>query len=208
MRCLVAWHVVVNNFSCGGDSGRKQTSMDGEPFCVFARWGALAAPWFFLLSGFVNSYSKLTARADIRDKEEDFIHAMLKRAITWYPFYLAALIWCAIRVATTEAEDWAHFLAHASTVQGLLWENVNETFPYLTGDVWFSWFVPYLLTWSIMHGAMADGNEQAQESFMKTVFYMSFFITIPSVILEWIWFGNFPLYLMIQLWPSFVFGQA
>merc|ERR1719454_1664305 len=116
----MAWHVVLDHLAFGGENGQKQTSMEGEPWAVFARWGALAAPWFYMVSGFTNSYSKMVGPAENRHSEE-FIHAMVKRVLTWYPFYLLALIWCAIRFATTDAEDWAQFLAHGMTVQGVVW---------------------------------------------------------------------------------------
>lgn len=202
-RYLMAWHVVLNHFAYGGYTA-EQTSMVGEPWAVFCRWGVLAAPWFYMVSGFTNSYSKLVGSQP--NVEEDFIHAMIKRGLSWYPFYLIALIWCAIRVATSEAEDWAHFMAHTFTIHGLVWD--KESFPFLTGDVWLSWLIAYMLTWAPFHSAMADGTEQAKDSFIWTVFYMSFVIAIPSAILEWIWFAGFPLYSMVQLWPSFAFGQA
>lgn len=206
VRYLMAWHVVFDHFACGGVLNRKQTSMVGEPLDVLARWGALAVPWFFMVSGFTNSYSKLVGPQEQRGQEEDFIHAMVKRALTWYPFYLIALIWCAVRLATTDAEDWAHFLAHTMSIHGLVWEDAS--FPFVRGDVWFSWLVVYLLQWAPMHSAIGDGSEQSKDTVIWTIFYTSFFIAIPSAILEWYWFAGFPLYAAAQMWPSFVFGQA
>jgi hypothetical protein len=205
-RYLMAWHVVLNHFAFGGESSQV-TSGEGEPWAVFCRWGALAAPWFYMLSGFANSYSKLVSAPEKRDRQDDFIHAMVKKVLTWYPFYMVALIWCAIRVATVDAEDWAHFTAHGMTIGGWIWGE-DETFPYLTGEMWLSWLVVYLLTWAPVHSALAESSDASQDSIIFTIHFMSFAITIPSVILEWIWFFNFPPYLMIQLWPSFCFGQA
>lgn len=204
-RYLMAWHVVLDHFAYGGNT-KQQTSLIGEPWAVFARWGALAAPWFFMVSGFTNSYSKLVGPQEKRAKEEDFISAMVKRVLSWYPFYLIALIWCAIRVATSDAEDWAQFVAHTVTVHGLVWE--QDSFPFLTGDVWLSFLVVYLLSWAPMHAALGDGSDQSKDRVIWTVFTTSFFITIPSAILEWLWFGDCSFFHMLQLWPSFVFGQA
>merc|ERR1719454_2739817 len=151
--------------------------------------------------------SKLTSPPEQRNKEEDFIHAMVKRVLSWYPFYLIALIWCAMRVATVEAEDWAHFMAHGMTVHGIVWGE-NDTFPFLTGDVWLSWLVVYLLAWAPVHAAIAETSEYQKDSIIWTIFTVIFLIMIPSVFLEWIYFSNVAPFLVIQLWPSFLFGQA
>lgn len=198
VRYLMSWHVVLNNFYRRGDG--HQTSAVGQPWAVFARWGVLAAPWFFIASGFTNTYSKLTGPRP--DQEEDFMYGMVRRVATWYPLFLLTLTWCALRMWSTQAEDWSHYMANMLLIHGVIWE--NGYFPFMIGDWWFCFLMVYLLTFSPMYGVLSS----CANSVLWTMFTLAFVVAVPSAMLEWHMFGKFPPFLLLQYWPSFIFGQA
>lgn len=200
VRYLISWHVVLNNFYEPTALGFEQTSSMGKPWAVFARWGCLATPWFFLVSGFCNSYSKIIDPD--ADQHEDFLQAMLKRVATWYPLYLVALTVCAVRLWSGRAEDWSHYMADVLLIHGIMWE--EEYFPFLKGDWWLCFLTAYLLIWAPMHQVLVDSTW----SVLWTLFYIAWLVALPSAIIEWYFMGRFPFFAMIQFWPSFVFGQG
>jgi len=195
-RYLMSWFVVMNNFY---QLGSPATS-PGHTMCVFARWGSIGIPWFFLVSGFCHTYSALVKhRVEALD---EFFYAMVKKVATWYPIYIFSLTWCALRYWSIYAEDWAHYMANVLLIQGLIWE--TEGFPYMLGDWWLSFLMVYLLAWTPMHQVLVNSTN----SVLWTLFTLAFAICVPSAILEWYFMGDLGLFVLIQYWPAFVFGQA
>lgn len=198
VRYMVTWHAVLNNFYRRGDE--HETSAMGHPWTVFARWGVTAAPWLFIASGFLNTYAKLTGPKP--EKEEDFVYAMVRRVATWYPLFIISLTWCALKVWSTRAEDWSHYMANVLLIHGVIWD--ESYFPFMLGDWWLSFLMIYFLTFSPMYGVLST----CANSVLWTMFTLAFVVAVPSAILEWHMFGDFPPFFLLQYWPLFIFGQA
>mmetsp|Transcript_30025 Transcript_30025/g.69946 ORF Transcript_30025/g.69946 Transcript_30025/m.69946 type:complete len:689 (+) Transcript_30025:198-2264(+) len=194
MRYLMSWFVIVDTF--------YKVDEENDAWAVFARWGRIAAPWFYMLSGFDNSYSKLTSSTP-NPLDDDFVTAALRRIATWYPFFLFGLLWCAVGDGlTSDAQSWSHFLSNIFLVHRLAWG--EDYFPHYTGDWWLSFFVVYLFTWAPIHQALSESTN----SILWTLFAVGWFATVPIAILEWAFMQRFPIFTMIQYWPSFAYGQA
>jgi len=101
-----------------------------------------------------------------------------------------------------DAEDWTHLVANVFLVHRGIW--LYDYFPFLFGDWWLCYFVMYLLTWAPMHTALHLGKDGV----LWTVFTIATVVVFPSVILEWYFMWGIPFFQIIQLWPSFVFGEA
>lgn len=196
-RFLAACHVVMHHFY---GLGSDPVALASDPWVDFAQWGALAGPFFFCLSGFVNTYAKLAGPS--AGVYEDFFEAMIRKVCTWYPLYLTALTWCAIQLWSTSAEDWAHYLSDVLLIEGFIWEQAS--YPYMLGDWWVCYEMVYLLTWYPLYSALYGSHG----SFAWTIFTTCTMIVIPSSIMEWYFFGNMALFRMVQYWPSFAFGMA
>jgi len=195
MRYLMSWYVVIYNFY------KPELVGYSNAWAVFAEWGALTGPWFFMVSGFVNSYSKLISSN--ASKHEDFIEAAWRRISTWYPFFLIGLLWCvAGNNFTSRAQDWSHFMANTFLVHRLAWG--EDYFPFYTGDWWLCFFVVYLLAWAPIHRALSESDN----SILWTLFVMGWVSTIPITFLEWLFMGEFPIFRLVAYWPSFAYGQA
>lgn len=194
MRFLMAWHVVLFNFY------EKGTPV--PIWLAFSRWGEIAVPWFFLLSGFVNSYWKIVGpKADV---QEEWLWAMLRRVATWYPLFVISIVWCAIRSLSIGADDWNHFLANMLLIHGIFFDPMHQYFPWMRGDWWLCYLMVYLLAFTPMHSVF----EASGRSVIWTMFVMATLIVIPSAIAEWFFMGSEGFFVLIQYWPSFLFGQA
>lgn len=187
---------VVDNFYNPG----RQKSSEAGVYTIFARWGCLAWPWFFLVSGFSNSFSKMVGRTP--DAQEDWFPAMIKRVATWYPFYAITLAVCAAQAWTITAEDWSEYLAHTMLVSGIIWN--EQSFPKSMVGQWLSYLTVYMMAWSPMYQVFY----QSTNSVIWTLFTMSCLIVIPSAIMEWFFFADAPQLALLQYWPTFCFGQA
>mmetsp|Transcript_58910 Transcript_58910/g.137678 ORF Transcript_58910/g.137678 Transcript_58910/m.137678 type:complete len:649 (+) Transcript_58910:120-2066(+) len=195
MRYLMSWYVVIYNFYTPAQVGYSNA------WAVFAEWGALSGPWFFMVSGFVNSYSKCL-RSKI-GQHEDFMEAAWRRIATWYPFFIIGLLWCvAGNNFTSRAQDWSHFMANTFLVHRLAWG--EDYFPFYIGDWWLCFLAVYLLTWAPIHRALSESDN----SILWTLFVMGWVSTIPITFLEWLFMGEFPLFRLVAYWPSFAYGQA
>lgn len=194
MRYMMAWHVVLFNFYQRGNTSAL--------WLTFSKWGEIGVPWFFVVSGFVNSYWKQVGpRADV---QEDWFWAMLRRVATWYPLFVITVVWCAIRSFSIAADDWSHFLANTLLVHGLVWDGSNVSFPYVLGNWWLSYLMVYLLAYTPLHHVLAT----ASNSVIWTVFTTACCLAIPIAIMEWWFMEGVPLFGLLQYWPSFVFGQT
>lgn len=200
-RYLLAWHVVFDNFYMRGD-GRTTSSM-GRPWAVFARWGIIAAPGFFILAGFSHTYSKMTASHSDRNRDEDFFYAMTRRVASWYPLYALSVTWCAVRLSSLEAEDWSQYLADMFLIRGWIW-SANDGFPYMIGDWWMCFLMVYLLLFSPMHQVLVS----CTNSVLWTMLTVACMCVIPFSLLEWYCAETSPLMSLVQYWPTFILGQA
>jgi hypothetical protein len=194
-RYIFCWLAVANNFHNPG----HQKSSDVGAFTTFARWGCLAWPWFFVVSGFSNSLSKITGPDP--NRQEDWLVAMCKRVSTWYPFYAMTLTVCAARAWTVNAEEWCHYLGNMVLINGLIWS--EPSFPYAMVGQWLSFLAVYLMGWSQMHQVI-----NSESYVVWTLFRIACLIAIPSAIMEWYFLADTPLWVLVQYWPSFCFGQA
>jgi len=210
-RYIAALHVVLDHFwkRPVGD----EVAVPGDTWAVFARWGLLSAPLFFVLGGFCSTYWKLIGPR--RTADEDPIWAMVRKVRSWYPLYALSLTWCAVRLLSKEAEDWSHYIANMCLINSIIWD--NEQFPYLSGGWWLCYFMVFLLTWSTMYKVLYDsvyptrGRDSStanNDSVLWTVFLTSWAMCIPSALFEWYFIEDFPPFAIIQYWPSFLFGQA
>lgn len=195
-RFLMAWHFVMSNYYQSGIGGLG----GGGTWGLLASWGAMAGPWFYLVSGFCHSYQQLVSEKP--DEQEDWFYGMARRAAPWYPLFALSLIYCAVNLGSVDAEDWAHFLGSLLLVDGLIWEEPG--FPYLHGCQWLSFLAVYLLLWGPMHQVLVNSTN----SVIWTLFTIAFLVVIPSVIMEWYFMGEWTLFVLIQYWPTFIFGQA
>jgi peptidoglycan/LPS O-acetylase OafA/YrhL len=200
MRFWMAWHVVLYNFY----------PQAGTPYVLsmFCQWGEIGVPWFFLVSGFVNTYQMLVRRPSTGDVQEDWFWGMFRRVAKWYPFFVIAVVWCSIRSFSTSADDWNHFLANMLLIHGIFFDadTSSTNFPYLLGNWWLSFLMAYLLAFTPLHEALKSST--TSRTVISTVFYIGTLIAIPSAILEWYFMQETAWYKLIQYWPSFVFGQA
>jgi len=194
-RYIFCWLAVADNFHYPG----HQKSSDAGAFTILARWGCLAWPWFFVVSGFSNSLSKIIGPDP--NGQEDWLVAMCKRVSTWYPFYAMTLTVCAARAWTVNAEDWCHYLGNMVLINGLIWS--EPSFPYAMVGQWLSFLTVYLTGWSQMHQVI-----NSESYVVWTLLRISCLIVIPSAIMEWYFFAGAPLWVLVQYWPSFCFGQA
>mmetsp|Transcript_75683 Transcript_75683/g.204633 ORF Transcript_75683/g.204633 Transcript_75683/m.204633 type:complete len:580 (-) Transcript_75683:128-1867(-) len=194
-RYIFCWLAVANNFH---NPGRQNYSVAGA-FTILARWGGLAWPWFFVVSGFSNSLSKILGPDP--NRQEDWLAATCKRVSTWYPFYAMALTVCAARAWTVNAEDWCHYLGNMVLINGLIWS--EPSFPYALVGQWLSFLTVYLMGWSQMHQVI-----NSESYVVWTLLSIACLIAIPSAVMEWYFFADTPLWVLIQYWPSFCFGQA
>lgn len=192
MQFLCAWMVVLHNYAGeDGTSGFWQN---------YASWGALAAPCFFVVSGFCHSYSKLAgATAALA---EDSLWAMLVRISSWYPLYLLVLILGALRQLTTNAEDWSEFLSNVLLIGGAIWE--EPSYPYFLNGWWLSSLMVYLALWSTCHHIL---NESTQ-GVLWAIFGSATLLALPVWVVEWELFTSNPLWRVLTYWPSFVYGQT
>lgn len=195
-RYLFCMMGVVDSFYNPG----RQKSSEAGVYTIFARWGCLAWPWFFLVSGFSNSFSKMVGRTP--DALEDWFPAMVKRVATWYPFYAITLAVCAAQAWTITAEDWSEYLAHTMLVSGIIWN--EQSFPKSMVGQWLSYLTVYMMAWSPMYQVFYSSTN----SVIWTLFTMSCLIAIPSAIMEWFFFADAPQLALLQYWPTFCFGQA
>jgi hypothetical protein len=193
MFCLLA---VANNFHNPG----RQTSSEAGTWTVFARWGCLAYPWFFVVSGFCNSVAKMVGPKPA--EQEDWFLAMVKRVSTWYPFYVMILTACAASSWTITAEDWSHYLSKVLLINGVIW--TDTSFPNSMVSRWLSYLMVYLLAWSPMQEVLYS----CKNSVLWTLFIIACLVVIPSAIAEWYFFADVPMWVLFQYWPSFIFGQA
>lgn len=175
-RYLMSWHVVLGNFYSPG--GMTDFS-SGNQWYSFASWAALAAPWFFAVSGFSHTYAKLVGLC--ADVQEDWFYGMLQRIAPWYPFALISLVCCAIRSRSAQAEDWADFMANVLLIHGFIWDGTR--FPYMLGDWWLSFLALYLIFFSPLYQAIRD----APNSLLWTVFFIAILCAVPIAIFDWIW---------------------
>lgn len=167
----------------------------------FASWGVLAAPMFFTLSGFCQSYAKMVgSKAQL---EEDFISAFVVRIMAWYPYYAISLIFLASYFFSYSAWDWSSFTAQFFLISGAF-ETRKVTFPYLPCSWWFSLLAVYTLGWYPMHTVLKG----SLNSVIWTMFTVATTVVIPSVLLEYLFLSEEPLFQMIQYSPSYFFGQA
>jgi len=168
---------------------------------VFSSWGVLAAPMFFTLSGFCQSYAKTVgSKAQL---EEDFISAFVVRIMAWYPYYAISLIFLATYFFSYSAWDWSSFTAQFFLISGAF-ESRKVTFPYLPCSWWFSLLAVYTLGWYPMHTVLKG----SVNSVIWTMFTVATTVVIPSVLLEYLFMSEEPLFQMIQYSPSYFFGQA
>uniref|UniRef100_A0A7S1EWB9 Uncharacterized protein n=1 Tax=Noctiluca scintillans TaxID=2966 RepID=A0A7S1EWB9_NOCSC len=172
----------------------------GDPWGIFARWGCMAPPFFFMCSGFTNSYSQLVG-PDLR-QEKNFFSAMLTRVVPWYPLFFFSLLVCAIIYPTADAESWSHFMANSFLVHRLLFS--GEHFPFLTQDWPLCFLMVYLLLWLPVHSAFKESTNNMLWSF----FSLTVLAVIPIVTLEWYCMVDVPVFILLSFWPGFAFGQA
>jgi len=197
IRYIMAWLLVACNFY---GKGQPPEFFVGGVLDKVAQWGELAIPWFFFVSGFGHSYSQVVSPNP--DKQEDWFYAMVRRAATWYPLFAISLTFCALRLGSVEAEDWSHYVACLLLVNGIIWDRTG--FPFLTGDFWLSYLVFYLMAWGPMHQVLMNSTN----SVIWTLFTISFLILFPSAIMEWYFFEDWTIFVMVQYWPTFVSGQG
>jgi len=195
-RYMFCWFAVANNFYNPG----RQISSEAGTFTVFARWGCIAYPWFFVVSGFCHSVAKMVGPKPA--EQEDWFLAMVRRVSTWYPFYVMVLTACAANAWTITAEDWSHYLGKVLLINGVIWPDTS--FPYSMVSRWLSYLTVYLLAWSPMQEVLYS----CKNSVLWTLFIIACLVVIPSAIMEWYFFADTPLWVLFQYWPSFIFGQA
>jgi len=195
-RYMFCWLAVANNFYNPG----RQTSSEAGTFTVFARWGCLAYPWFFVVSGFCNSFAKMVGPKPA--EPEDWFLAMVQRVSTWYPFYVLVLTACAASSWTITAEDWSHYLSKVLLINGVIWSDTS--FPNSVVSRWLSYLMVYLLAWSPMQEVI----HSCKNAVLWTLFTIACLAAVPSAMMEWYFFPDAPFWVMLQYWPSFVFGQA
>lgn len=195
LRFAVACHVVMYNFYPSSDDESDESSTLG----LFASWGIMSSPWFFMISGFVYSYTRYVNPSVASD---DWLQVLFQRVLVWYPLFVFSITWCALRYFSTAAEDWSHFMSQLLLVHGFMWD--HSYFPFYVNDRWLSFLAVYLLTWWPMHCVLADSSSTN----IRILFYVAWAVTIPSMILEWWFMHDWSFFNMIQFWPSFVIGQA
>lgn len=211
-RYLAVIHVVLDNFWLRPDIQRFVEK--GDTWEVFARWGVLSAPFFFVLGGFCSTYWKLVGPQ--RSYEEDNVWAMFRKVRAWYPIYALALTWCAVRLLSNSAEDWSHYLGSMALINGVLWS--EEQYPYLNGSWWLCYFMVYLMTWSSTYKVLYDSvypqrgasesSYEAKAKILQSILIACWGVCIPFSLLEWHVFKGSVFFALIQYWPSFIFGQA
>ncbi|CAE8675649.1 unnamed protein product [Polarella glacialis] len=128
---------------------------------------------------------------------------MVTRVMAWYPFFVLALLLCAIRFWSVNADDWAHLLADLFLIHGQIFGE-QDAFPYLPNSWWPCFLMVYMLAWSPMHHVLASSSD----SLLWTMFTISTLVAFPSALLEWTCFENVPSYALVQYLPTFFFGQA
>lgn len=198
VRYLMSWHVVMANYYQQGEGAQAASSAGA--WVGFARWGEIGAPWFFLVSGFCHTYSQMIGPRP--DGQDDFLYSMIRKVTPWYPLFLISLTWCALRIWSVDAEDWAHYMADVLLINGIIWE--EPAFPYLRGEWWLCYLMVYLLAWAPMNHVITN----SANSVLWTIFTMAWGLVFPSAILEWYFMEDWAPWVLIQYWPSFVFGQA
>eukprot|EP00435_Cladocopium_sp_Y103_P043967 s643_g12.t1 len=135
--------------------------------------------------------------------EEDFISAFVVRIMAWYPYYAISLIFLASYFFSYSAWDWSSFTAQFFLISGAF-ETRKVTFPYLPCSWWFSLLAVYTLGWYPMHTVLKG----SLNSVIWTMFTVATTVVIPSVLLEYLFLSEEPLFQMIQYSPSYFFGQA
>jgi len=191
---LTSWHIVLYNFY---DVGNQLPA--NLTWANFARWGCANFPLWFVMSGFLNTYSKLCGPKKTR--EEDVFTVTAMKIAAWYPLYLLCLVWCSVWTFSLDAEDWSHFLGNALLFNGIIWN--EPQFPYFLGDWWLCWLTIYLVVSVPMFHIIYSGPD----TIFKTIIFMSFVLCVPCSI--WTWYiGNQAIFMMLQFWFAFLFGQA
>lgn len=144
---------------------------------MFGRWGCLAPSFFWMVSGFVNSYSKFTGPNP--DAREDVVEVIVRKILPWYPLFLCSLTICAFLSFSTDAEDWSHFMACAFLVHPLIFG--DDHFPWLD-NIWpLSFLVVYLVFWSPVHEAL----RQSTDNILWTLFGGCFVVVLLLSLLQW-----------------------
>jgi len=192
---LMSWHVVFHNFYSLSSRGGGVVALN-----IFSEWGAMAAPWFLVVSGFLHSYAKMVGPQP--NVQEDPFGAMVRRVGSWYPLYFLVVLWCALRSFSTDAEDWAHVVGDLLLVQGLVWE--ESGFPFVVGGWWLSFLMVYLVMWSPLHQVISNSSN----SVLWTIFTIAYGLMFPVAIFEWMFAMHSGFWVCVTYWPSFVFGQG
>jgi len=199
LRFVLAFMVLLYNFYPW--TIHEVQSRKGTVLSTISSWGILAAPLFFTLSGFCQSYAKLVgSKAQV---EEDMASAFVVRIMAWYPYYAISLIFLATTFFSYSAWDWSSFTAQIFLVSGAFEEH-KVTFPYLPCSWWFSNLAVYTLAWYPMHMVLKG----SLNSVIWTMFTVATTVVLPSVLLEYLVMSDVALFQMIQYSPSFFFGQA
>lgn len=193
-RYLMSWYVILNNFYEPGEQTRRM----GSAWIIFARWGTICTPWFFVLSGFSHTFSLFVSTAE---KPDDWFLFMVKKVARWYPLYAVSLTWCALRSWSVDAEDWSHYMAKMLLIEGIIWE--KTTFPFIVGDWWLCFLMVYLLVAYPMYHVLST----SRGTVIWTLFTLAFFMCIPFSVMEW-FFTGFALLSLVEMYVTFAFGQA
>mmetsp|Transcript_54052 Transcript_54052/g.126891 ORF Transcript_54052/g.126891 Transcript_54052/m.126891 type:complete len:572 (-) Transcript_54052:94-1809(-) len=200
LRFVLSGMVLLYNFYPW--STQEVKSRRADTLSTLSSWGLLAAPMFFTLSGFCQSYSKLTGpKAAL---EEDMLSAMVARIMAWYPSYVITLIFLCVVFFSYSAWDWTSFMAHVFLISGSFQEHREAVFPYLPCSWWFTCLAAYTLAWLPMHNIL----KLSSDSVIWTMFVMATAVVVPSVLLQWLFFKDMAIFEMIQYSFAFFYGQA
>lgn len=183
-------------------------------------------PFFFLTSGFVNTYEKMIANPSNSSTQstvpprkttiqEDAFFGMLKLVSRWWPFYALALSICALQWYSYEAENWTHYVAGLLLISGLIWSPHNGTnstgigtatgWPYFYQDQYLCFLAVYLLTLPVAFDVLNECSDQHLWFLMG----MCFWLVVPFSLMEWyVETEGFAPFSLVQMFPSFVFGQG
>mmetsp|Transcript_116313 Transcript_116313/g.315817 ORF Transcript_116313/g.315817 Transcript_116313/m.315817 type:complete len:398 (+) Transcript_116313:40-1233(+) len=220
VRFLFAWHLVFDNFY----QTESETSADCGAWALLARWGNTAVPFFFLSSGFVNTYEKLIADPSSTKTQstfarkttiqEDAFFGMLRSVSRWWPLYALALSLCALQMYNYDAEEWTHYVAGLLLISGLIWTPHSSSgigvatatgWPYLFQDQYLCFMMVYLLTLPFGIEVLNECSDQHLWFLMG----MCVWVTVPTTLMEWYFLSEgFAPFNLMQMFPAFVFGQS
>lgn len=149
LRYCASWHVVSDHFFHNGDPWGKN-SIFSRLFC----WGLASVPLFFMLSGFILTYTRLRSRDP--DKIDGTFEFLRKRLATIYPIFLFTAVCMAIIKLTIAAgpsetlnvKKIADFTTTVLLVHNWVAEDFFPIdFPFIYVEYFLSCIMVYWLFW-------------------------------------------------------------